>query len=414
MRVIPISVILAALVVAGAWSVRVGLADYRIREKTFAGTEQAIGLAPDNAEYTAQLALLIADDDPQKAGDVLWRAVSLNPYDARSWIDLGLRAERAGDAPTARRCLLRAADADREFPPRWTLANYYFRHDDAAGFWFWAKESLAIVADDVQPVFRLCGRVEEDGKLIDRLDIRNPEVRSRYLSYLLDQKRVDLIGPALGRLLDDNRDVDAPLLLTACDRLLDSARVDEAADLWKRMAKAGRVPSSTFPGDEGQILVNGNFTTPPISQGFDWRVAGADGIGVSREGESQGLRITFSGSEPEECEVLAQLVPVQERVPYELQFTYRTDGIVSDAGLIWRIVEASGRTLREGPSLASEAATQQQLRFETPAGCRLVRLSLRYRRAPGTTRMEGFVVLRNLTLRPEGQAPPTFESRVRK
>ena len=52
-------------------------------------------------------------------------------------------------------------------------------------FWFWAKQAAAMVYGDAQPMFRLCGRVEEDGKLIDRLQIRAPEVQAGYLSYLL-------------------------------------------------------------------------------------------------------------------------------------------------------------------------------------------------------------------------------------
>lgn len=410
----PVGVVLAGLATAGAWSIRAGWADYRIRQKTIAGTEEAIALTPDNAEYSTRLAQLMSDDDPQKAKVALRRAVSLNPWDARSWIDLGLRAEREGDNATTKLCLLRAADADREFLPRWTLANYYFRHDDAASFWFWAKEAVAMVYGDAQPIFRLCGRVEENGKLIDRLEIRNPEVRAGYLSYLLGQNRVDLIGPAVRRLLEDNRETDVPLLLTACERFLEATRVDEAVDLWERLAEAGRVPFGTPAGKGGQLLANGSFTAPPTSRGFDWRLFGAEGISVSREGELRGLRITFSGSEPEDCEPLVQLVPVRGNMECELRFEYRTQGIASGAGLGWRITDArGGALLREGPSLASEADAERQLLFETPAECRLVRLALKYHRAPGTTRMEGFLVLQNVALQQAAQAPAEG-SRVRK
>jgi hypothetical protein len=41
-----------------------------------------------------------------------------------------------------------------------------------------------------------------------------------------------------------------------------------------------------------------------------------------------------------------------------------------------------------------------------------VRLALRYRRAPGTTRLEGFLVLGNVALKPAAQ-PPIEGSRVR-
>jgi tetratricopeptide (TPR) repeat protein len=403
---LPVGAALAGLAAAGAWSMRTGWADYRVRQETVGGTERAIALMPDQAEYYARLAWLVSDDDPQRAKDALRRAVALNPWDAQSWIDLGLRAEAEGDAVTSKQYLLRAAEVDHQFVPRWTLANYYIRHDDVSMFWFWAKEAAAMLSANAWPLFQLCGRVEEDGKLIDRLEIRNAEVRAAYLSYLLNQNRMDLIGPAVDRLLRENLQADIPVLLTACERLLEARRVDEAAVVWNQLAEAGRVPFRTPAGEGEQLVANGSFAAPPSSRGFDWRLPVVEGVSVSREEESRGLRVTFSGGEPEDCEALLQLVPLRGKMRYKLSFEYRTRGIASGVGLGWRMTDASnGTILSEGPSLASEPDADTQLSFETPAECRLVRLALRYHRTPVTTRMEGFLVLRNVALKPAAQSP---------
>jgi tetratricopeptide (TPR) repeat protein len=401
---LPATAALAGLAAAGAWSIRAGWADHLMRQGTVGGTERAIALLPDRAEYYARLAWLVSDDDPQKAKDSLRRAVELNPWDAQSWIELGLRAEVEGDETTSKKCLLRAAEVDREFLPRWTLANYYFRHDDVTMFWSWAKQAAAMMNGNAWPMFRLCGKAAEDGKLIDRLEIRDPEVRSSYLDYLLLQRRMDLIGPAVNRLLAENRQADVPLLLTACERLLEAGRVHEAAEIWNRLADAGKVPFRTPVGEGEQLVANGNFKASPASRGFDWRLPVVEGVNVSGEDESRpGLRVTFSGHEPQDCEALVQLVPTQRKVQYDLRFEYRTRGIASGVGLGWRITDASGRTvLSEGPSLASEADAEGHLLFETPAECRLIRLALTYHRTPGTTRMEGYLILRNVALKPNG------------
>jgi hypothetical protein len=411
---LPVGAALAGLLAAAAFSLRAGCADYYMRQETVDSTRRAIALMPDQAEYYARLAFLVADNDPPAARDASRRAVALNPWDARSWIELGLSAEAQGDATSATQYLLRAAEVDKEFLPRWTLANYYFRHDDLAMFWFWSKQAAAMVYGDALPMFRLCGKVEEDGKLIDRLEIRNPNVRAGYLSYLLDQNRVDLIAPAVHRLLEQNREADVPLLSAACERLLQAGRVPQAAEIWNRLADAGRVPFKTPAGEGAQLLANGGFAVPPASLGFDWRLPVVEGIGVSREESPLGLRITFSGRQPQDCEALAQLVPLRSQTPYQLSFVFRTHGVPGGAGLAWRIADAAtGAVLREGPSLASEAEAPAHLSFETPVECRLVRLSLRYRRTPGTTRMEGFLVLRNVALEPLAQ-PPMDGTRVRK
>jgi tetratricopeptide (TPR) repeat protein len=412
---LPVGAALAGLVAAGAWSIRTGWADYRMRQETVGGTERAIALMPDQAEYYARLAWLVSDYDPQRAKDALRRAVALNPWDANSWIELGQRAEAEGDATTSRQCLLRAAEVDHQFLPRWTLANYYFRRDDVPMFWFWAKQAAPLMSGDGWPMFRLCARMEEDGKLIDRLGIRNPNLRASYLTYLMKQNRVDLIGPAVHRLLEQNRQEDVPLLLWACEGLMGAKRVDEGAEVWNGLADAGRVPFRTPAGEGEQLVANDSFRAMPASNGFDWRLPAVDGISASLEGESRGgLRVTFSGREPEDCEVLAQLVPLPRKQRYELKFDYRTRGIANGAGLEWRITDAmSGTVLGESSSLASETDAEGQLSFQTPAKCRLVRLALRYHRTSGTTRMEGYLVLRNVALKPVAQLP-NDGARVRK
>jgi hypothetical protein len=407
---------LAGLAAAAVFSIRAGWADYCMRQETIESTRRAIALLPDQPEYHARLAFLLAGTDPPAAADALRRAVALNPLDARSWIELGLGAESEGDRATALACLLRAAQADHAFLPRWTLANYYFRRDDLPMFWFWARRAAGMVSGDALPMFRLCGQVAEDGNLIDRLQIRDPAVRAAYLSYLLDQNRVDLIAPAVQRLLRQNRQEDVPLLLTACERLLETHRVDQAVETWNRLAAARRVPFPTAGGDGGQLVANGSFAAPPESRGFDWRLPVVEGVSVSRDEEPRGLRVTFSGRQPEDCEALAQLVPVRGKMPYELSFRYRTAGIAGGAGLAWRIADAGTGAvltpLKDPPGFASEPEAEGRLAFHTPVECRLLRLSLRYRRSPGTTRIEGFLVLRDVALKPLAQ-PPIDGSRVR-
>lgn len=390
----------AALLAASAWSIRAGWADYQMRSETVHGTERAIALEPDNAEYRARLAWLAADEDPARAKDALRRAVALDPWDARSWIELGLNAAAEGDDTTAEQHLLRAAEQDHEFLPRWTLANFYFRRNDEGKFWFWIKQAAAMAYGDPRPMFRLCGRVEEDGRLIERLDIRSPELRAGYLLYLLGQQRVDLLGPSVGTVLEQNREEDVPLLLTASERLLLAGRVEESARLWNGLADARRVAFRTPAGTGEQLVANAGFAQPPASRGFDWRLGSVEGVSIAREAESGGLRVTFSGREPEQCEPVEQLVPVQGNARYELMCAYRTQGIASGAGLGWRVANGlSGAVLGEGRSLASETDALERLVFETPAECRLIRLVLRYQRAAGTTRAEGFLILRSLGLK---------------
>jgi hypothetical protein len=92
-------------------------------------------------------------------------------------------------------------------------------------------------------------------------------------------------------------------------------------------------------------------------------------------------------------------VPVQEIRKYKLTFRYRTSGIAAGTGLAWRIADTNGGNgLAEGRDLSAEEEIHDQVSFDTPPGCRLVRISLLYQRSLGTTRIAGFIVLRSIAL----------------
>jgi tetratricopeptide (TPR) repeat protein len=391
--------VLAGCGTAAVWSARAGWADYWARQETTAATERAIALMPGQSLYYFRLGVLLADQDPRRSNAALNRAVALNPADADSWIELGLRSEASGDYAEAERCLLRAAERNKQYLPRWTLANYYYRRNDTARFWYWAKASAAMVYGDTGPLFGLCERVAEDGDLVEQLDMRSPDLRASYLSYLLGRGETDRIAPSAQSVLAADRPSDAPLLLAACDRLLEGKQVDGALLIWNKLAAGHRIPFAPLSPDGGPVLTNGTFAISPTSRAFDWRLPSLEGVSASREEDAAGLRLTFSGGQPEKCEPLAQLVPVQENAAYELKFTYRTSGISPGAGPRWQVADGFGASvIAESEALSSQETAQERLSFVSPAGCRLVRLVLAYQRAPGTTRIEGYMVLRDVRL----------------
>src|ERR1035441_10400381 len=317
MRSSGLAIALTGLAAASTWSILVGWADYWARQLNVAATEKALALTPWQAAYYVQLAILISDDDPKRASEALRRAVAMNPSDSRSWIELGLRVEADGHNATAERYFLRAAEVDKEYLPKWTLANYYFRRDEESKFWFWAKAAAQMLYGDPLPLFRLSGKVVEDGNLIDRLEIRRPDIQAAYLSYMLAQNRLDSIGPATHRLLDRGRESDVPLLSAACDRLLEAKLADEALAVWNGLAKARRIPYAALAPNAEKLLTHDSFLPTPEFQGLAWRLLTVDGISASREEKPSGLRLTFSGAQPENCEPLYRVLPVRENTVYE-------------------------------------------------------------------------------------------------
>ncbi len=372
------------------------------RQETVASTWKAVELTPDQAPYWVRLALLVYDDDPVRSARGFERAVAVNPRDARSWIELGLRLEADGEMAAAERSLLRAAAVDKQYLPRWTLANYYFRRGNTERFWFWARRANGMAYADLSPLFRLCWMVTKDGKAIEQqLGLSRPDLHASYLSFVIDNNRVDSIAPAARRLLASRREEDRPILLAACERLLDVREVTGALEIWNSLAETHAIPFQPLTPATGVSLTNGNFSIPPSARGFDWRLPAVQGISVARHEDAPGLRVTFSGQQPEICETVSQFLPVVEGRTYMLTVSYQTLAVRPGTGLTFRVADAeNSKILGQTQNLSSEIETQDTLSFVTPRGCRLVRLVLVYERAAGTTRIEGSIVLRSVSMRP--------------
>ena len=390
-RRIPLSIcvltLVASFLLAGYWSLSLAWADYQFSLQTAESVRRAAEVMPGRAEYWGVLSALLADGQPRESLAALERANSLDPANSQYWIDLGLRAEADGDMTRAEQLLWKAAEVDRMYLPRWTLANFYFRRDDRALFWKWARQAAAMAPRNSTALFSLCWQMTVDGEQIVRnLDLQSHESQILYLSFLLGEQHPEAIAPAAIRAVAQARPADLPLLSAACERMLKERRIDDAIELWNKLH-----PVAT---PRPNPIANGDFSHAPTSAGFDWRTVESDGISAVYDGTQPAFRISFSGSQPEECCPLWQYVPVRAGKAYVLHTQSETSGIAGESGLRWRVdSDASDKLIAESSS--------PDLRFATPPDCRLVRLAFCYRRAIGTRRIEGTVLLRSVSLTAE-------------
>ena len=105
-------------------------------------------------------------------------------------MQLGLRAELAGDYPLAETSLLAAAARSRLYQPKYLLAQYYFRRQNAARFWPWARAALEAAYGDAAPVFELGWRLRPDATWLSaNLIPPRREMARQYLAYLCNRER---------------------------------------------------------------------------------------------------------------------------------------------------------------------------------------------------------------------------------
>ncbi len=324
-------------------------------------------------------------------------AVARNRYDSASWIRLGLDAEAGGDQISAERYLLRAAEFDRLFDPRWTLANYYFRRQAWPPFWIWARAAAEVSPQTPVALYQLCQEATPDlERIFERVISDRRGLLEGFLNWAQAQDDLEGIRAVTARAIGLAGPGQRDALAACTSRILQLGAPADALRLWNRILAARLFPFARLEPESGLSLTNGDFRQPLRGETFNWMLHGVEGV-TSRHVEG-GVRFEFSGSQAEHCNLLTQNLPILGGRRYRLRCRYRTSGIERGAGPVWSVAD-----LAMGEPLAAEPWTDTSMEFVAPPRTEVVRLLLLYRRIPGTTRINGLLWLENVRLELLGQ-----------
>ena len=350
--------------------------------------QSAIRLEPDGWEYYLRLAQFDRGDAPR----LLETSLHLYPYDAQADIELALQYEARGDFAGAEKLLLDAYAVDHTWPPRWALANYYFRRDDMPKFWVWARRAAEMPTDDMGALFVLCWRVSPDPEKISAAILNeNPEMIRQYIGFLLAKDQLQAVANVAPHLVNSgDSETDLPLMFSVVDRLVAAGNGDSANALWRQLIRQHWVEAdNTLPNNAG-------FARKPLPVKFDWSIAGYPGL-RSLSGPL-GLETEFAGTQPEECSVAEQAVALTPG-KYSVNYEYRTSDIAPDTGLEWQVIDVkSNAILARSSDLSSDELKNSAMGFSISPGSSVVLLRLAYKRALGTPRISGTLTVKSIQI----------------
>lgn len=368
---------LLGLSLAAFFSVRLAQASAEFGRRSPESVAHALEILPYNTDYLSLRALQL-EYEGENSAPLLERAAGLAPLSSAPRIRLGLAAETSGDFPAAERYLLEAARVDRQFEPRWTLANFYFRQTRADEFWKWMRAALNVSYGNRMRAFDLCWRMSQDAQeIFERAIPIQSEVLGAYLAYLLEQHR-SVAGPVAVRLAAMRDTEYTALLEAACDTLIEAGNAADAREVWRLLGRPA-------PGG----IVNGDFARPPVNHGFDWRLIESAGV-THVHLDPSGQRILFSGKQPESCDLLRQIIAVETGKKYELHWETRTHDIALPSGIEWSVAG------RRAPIASAEEWQNSVVSFTASAA--LVPITLGYQRPTGQPRAEGFIEIRTVSV----------------
>jgi hypothetical protein len=366
---------------------RLGWADALYRRGTLDSLQRAVQLGPSRAEYE----LSLAQADPANAARHFERATALNPSATNASIQLAAELEGAGDTVRAERILLAAVQHDRQFAPAWALANFYFRIGRPEKVWPWATAAMKVYRGDLRPLFDLCFLVSDNAEsALEPMVAGRPDAERQLLGYLLEHHRLPAAHTAALRIVNHATREDRDALLGYIDAALAEGSTGAASEIWGQLCRSQLPCEAAYTG-----VANGDFGRPILNRGFDWLLAPVPGVIATqiRDGGPV-LSLSFSGKEPDVCEVLAHFLSLRSDARYAVRFEYRTAGLPPRTGLYWSVGA-------EPAYQFDSAETWSLAQWDFLSSSETGRLSLGYRRYPGTTRLEGALFLRNVRLERE-------------
>jgi tetratricopeptide (TPR) repeat protein len=379
-----------------ARSIRIAVADVRA-QKGPAGLDRALSLEPRDSVLLARAALARdSGGDMSRAADLqLLRASEADPFNADLLIALGLREEFRGHNGEAERYLMHAAEIDHTFKPAWTLANYYFRRNQPDKMWPVIRRSLELnpLTFDLRPVFDLCWNGGGDPASIANLMPARGTVPLQYLSYLMGRNRIDAaiaFWPRALKTADPANPVYVDVLTGYTESLQQANRISDSVRGWNDLVDRKIVISGRLDPAAGVSVADPDLSFPLVERGFGWRLAHEAGVAVAKG--PAGLRFEFDGNQPESSTLLSAataLVPGRE---YRLVWKTDASRLSSprDAGFVWQIAQQPGNTVTVcQPAL--QAGDDGACRFRGVPGSGNARIDLLYKRALGTTRVDGIL-----------------------
>lgn len=375
--------VLALGVMAGAgwFSIELARADAAFRQGTPEGVARAVELAPWNTAYLS-LQALQTDYAGGDATPLLTQIARMTPRASAPRIRLGLNAEAQGDVAVAERWLLDAVRVDRQYEPRWTLANFYFRQQRMEDFWKWIRAALEMSYGDRGAAFRLALSADPTGKtVLERAIPPQHDVVAAYLAYLLQTGSGADWTPVALRLSEWRDAADRPALDAPLDRLAGVGSRDALLEIWRGLG---------YPEPAG-IVFNPDFAAWHIGHGLDWQFLENPGVTFLVLETPARLRISFDGRQPEKCVLLKQYVGVRQGKRYTMRWESR--GVSS--GVAWHAGAASG-ALQEANHAANDDWKGGEFAFTADRD--LAPLELDYARPLGEARVEGAVEVRHVTI----------------
>lgn len=347
--------------------------------------QKAIRLEPTNAEYHEllgrNLALSAANLDEAIAN--YRAAVLLNPYDARSWLDLAGAYQVAGRTGEQQDSVEHAVEADPNTPHvAWEAANFFLVQGDQGKALRYFGVVLANDPEMVKAALQLCWRVTGDAnRIVNEVLPRRSDLYLSFLDLLISQQEVVAAENVWSHLIALHQEFSIRLAFPYFRLLLEKQEVAAAQTAWQQAAQLNR-SLQPYLASRQNLVVNGGFEENVLNGGFDWWYESNRHVALAIDtsdfsGGTRSLSMTFDGQNPDGAGI-SQFIPVKPSTEYEFSAQYRAEELDTASGPRFSIIDPySGASyVLTDDILGTNPWRAEQAQFRTNPNAKLVLLKI--------------------------------------
>jgi tetratricopeptide (TPR) repeat protein len=401
--VFEIAILLLAISYAGVAAAHFAAAELST-QTTLSRLQWASRLDPWSGKYQDILGRyeLLAANRADLAIPFFRRAIGLNPYSSRYWLDLASAEYLEEDNDTASSGVQQAVLVNPKTPDAlWEAANIYIvlgKPEQALHIF------SSILAGD--PTLRnrsleYCWRLNPDAGFLLRETVP-PDAVADFLEFLIARNEPTAAVKAWDRIIQSQEPLDRQHVFNYMQFLIDRRDFAQAKSTWSQSAAVAGLeqyqPSAT------NVIVNGDFRSAVLNAGFDWRYEKKTGVSLSLDPSHirsgvRSLKIAFDSPGIDDAGIY-QLVPVDSNSQYEFSVNFRSEDLRGAGGPRFVVEDFADRaTLYSSDDLRSDALwSRTQAIFSTGPETQLV--LLRIARVPPDNAIRGRLWIDSVTLKP--------------
>ncbi|HET7890028.1 MAG TPA: carbohydrate binding domain-containing protein [Candidatus Sulfotelmatobacter sp.] len=367
--------------------------------------EKAIRLEPTNAEYHQLLGrnLALSGVNLDDAIAAFRAAVQLNPYDARSWLDLAGAYQFAGRVQDQADSVQHAVEADPNTPHvAWEAANFFLLQGDQAKALRYFGVVMANDPELLDAALQLCWRVTGDAdQIVTQVLAPRPDLYLAFLRLLVSKQDVANAEIVWNHLIALNREFSPSAMFPYFRLLIAKQEVTAAETAWQQAASVNR-SLQLYLSSHQNLVVNGGFEENILNGGFDWwyQPNSHAALSIDTSDFSAGTRslsISFDGMNAPDAGIF-QFIPVKPSTEYAFSADYRAEELDTASGPRFSITDPYSKTsyVLTDDILGTNPWRQAQAQFRTGPNAKLV--LLRIVRQPADALIRGKLWIDNLKL----------------